>query len=461
MSQRSRFVAQSADTSDKRNGKPPVQGNKTNALIISPRAEEDNGLANTSEAGAPSREHFRGSFTTIEDRHEEESFPVGPSRLDPEAKVIIFGPATTMKDALELVKKHWDMVSNIIRRRNGGRRGWLAVMVGELARSESRSDTSNDVTTFGWAKTTEEALELVKKHWNSISESILKRNGGRRQPSALMVREQTLSEAREIFNKYYLEEGGTLASHMKRLRDAADYEILAAAEPVAEPAARRAFLPPNTSSAIKMSDNQESGLDPSPLGEIWRFKEVEINKAIDTITKYEGRNGAYIKSAHGSGKSASLLVHVLDRINEIDHANIRVIYVVAETIESEFIMDYIKKEQADDDMLIVCTHQKFIRDYLKSPLAFDKSIIMSDVPLRPSSSAVVFSSILLELLDKDTRTGYIFLAAHSSEVAIRTFQKACSDNFPVIEVPDTNPVVPVTSLGDGGQPESVAADLIS
>lgn len=209
-----------------------------------------------------------------------------------------------------------------------------------------------------------------------------------------------------------------------------------------------------------MGDNQESGLDPSHLGEVWRFKESEINKAIDTITKFEGRNGAYVKSAHGSGKSTSLLVHVLGMIEEID-ANIKVVYVVAETINRDFVLDYLRKNQIEVDILTVCTHQGFIGSYQRDPHAFDDSIIMSDVPLRPSSMAVVVSSILLELLEKDTRTGYIFLAAHLSDVVMKTFEKACSDKFPVIEVPDKNPDVPVTSLGDHRLPERVAADLIT
>ncbi|ETS73228.1 hypothetical protein PFICI_14833 [Pestalotiopsis fici W106-1] len=178
----------------------------------------------------------------------------------------------------------------------------------------------------------------------------------------------------------------------------------------------------------KMSANHQDGPSLS-LNNAWRAKVEEIDEALLKLSTNTD-HAAYIHAAHGAGKSTSLLVHAAGVIKTANpHA--RIIYILNSTIECSVSTQYIRENPSDvlnpfEDVeldptcyapkfLAVFTYGKFLEKLIQGNALDDRPIVfVADIPLRRTSEAEAFFSVLLEQMKRRAFTSYLFLSAYRS-----------------------------------------------
>lgn len=189
----------------------------------------------------------------------------------------------------------------------------------------------------------------------------------------------------------------------------------------------------------------------------WRVKKQEVDNALVRMMATD-RSAAYIQAAHGTGKSTTLLLYALGKMQELME-DVKVIYVAETELELSMAaqrlcelnstIDVCRDTCDSKNYLTLCTYYQFIEDFKAKRVPYHHShptVIICDVQLRPSTHAVVFSSILLKIIEDGNIKGCIFLAAHLSAVTVETFEKVCKD-FVVIQMPDNSPEIKVICVG--------------
>ncbi|OTA70846.1 hypothetical protein K449DRAFT_428422 [Hypoxylon sp. EC38] len=218
-----------------------------------------------------------------------------------------------------------------------------------------------------------------------------------------------------------------------------------------------------------------------PRERAWEAKLEDIDAFIKGSQACEQSRVAYLQSAHASGKSTTLLVHIMKEFQKYSQGSIQdipcLIYVLPRDAELTFVVDYLT-EMADDLLELIssqdfdkpeipftiCTYEGFISNVHMIPKFSMSTTVIADVELRASVAGEIFFGQLKELIQKkDTPIGKVLLMSpHCSKRTIEAFEKAVGKVQDII-VPDINPELNVQHLlGDGDIRPSIvrAVDLV-
>ena len=214
-------------------------------------------------------------------------------------------------------------------------------------------------------------------------------------------------------------------------------------------------------------------MEPVDPRSAWSIKQDEVDKFLNDAFSANPREstGAYIVAPHASGKSTSLLVHVV--VTAVKAGAGPIFYALPYYPEANALLHHLEDikwprrcgvktilwDNVDQEVkafpkeaLVLATYAKF--PWNKVP---KKCVIMADVEIFCTFDGELFFSRLFHRLgQKDHAVTALCLDTRLSSRTIAGFHKRVPDcNMTVIEVPDNNPDIPTTVLDRDRFPDFV------
>ncbi|KAI4864217.1 hypothetical protein F4820DRAFT_470840 [Hypoxylon rubiginosum] len=171
----------------------------------------------------------------------------------------------------------------------------------------------------------------------------------------------------------------------------------------------------------------------------------------------------YLQSAHASGKSTSMLLWIMQLINQTVEKKTypSFIYVLPNETEVKFVCDFLAQDPLQDgifettgmsfeDRYVITTYERFLRlqeGMLQKGEHWPKRVtIMADVELRASVAGEIFFGKLAELVRKNKpAVNLLLVSPHRSLRTLRAFQEIVGTVCEIV-VPDANPQLRVKTI---------------
>ncbi|OTA78083.1 hypothetical protein M434DRAFT_18246 [Hypoxylon sp. CO27-5] len=206
----------------------------------------------------------------------------------------------------------------------------------------------------------------------------------------------------------------------------------------------------------------------------WEAKLEDIDGFVKRSLTREPLQVVYLRSAHASGKSTTLLVHIMRAFRKASQGGIpqnipRLIYVLPRHAELTFVVDYLT-EMADDLLVLIsfedfdrpefpfaiCTYEEFISNIHTIPNLAVTTTIMADVELRASVAGEIFFGQLKELIQgEDTPIHNVLLMSpHCSKRTTQAFENVVGRVQDIV-VPDINPEPDIRYLSTDNQRDRI------
>ncbi|RYP53036.1 hypothetical protein DL769_010580 [Monosporascus sp. CRB-8-3] len=209
-----------------------------------------------------------------------------------------------------------------------------------------------------------------------------------------------------------------------------------------------------------------------PRTSAWMAKQKDIEDFMQAGRTSQKTRVAYLRSAHASGKSTTLLMHLLGMTTR-EQGGSRLIYVVPGKVEQKSVLqrilsndfregvavrvaEKVRANIAAGSPLVITTYEDFVGEVSEGVLAPRRVTIVVDVELRVTLAGELFFGILLELAGtKGLALTILLMAPHYSLVTLKEFGRVVGD-VQRIDVPDINPKLRIEHLSEAWAAEALA-----
>ncbi|KAI1477373.1 hypothetical protein F4774DRAFT_412087 [Daldinia eschscholtzii] len=182
----------------------------------------------------------------------------------------------------------------------------------------------------------------------------------------------------------------------------------------------------------------------------WKVKQREIEEFVKKGLKSTESTVAYLTSPHASGKSTTLISHIIKMILQYapDDPSPRFIYVLPREVEKnlarEYLEDVIFQMKQQDTLskdFCLSTYDEFFDVTSKPDWKWPKRVtIVADVELRSSVEGEIFFGLLAGMVHKKREPilSVLLMSPHRSQRTVTAFQKVI-DRVQDITVPEVIP----------------------
>ncbi|RYP67579.1 hypothetical protein DL770_008597 [Monosporascus sp. CRB-9-2] len=204
----------------------------------------------------------------------------------------------------------------------------------------------------------------------------------------------------------------------------------------------------------------------------WMAKQKDIEGFVQAARTSQQTRVAYLRSAHASGKSTTLLMHLLGMATGEQDGS-QLIYVVPGDLDQMSALQYILSEDFREGValrvaekvrknldsgspLVITTYGDFVRELSLGVAVPRRVTIVADVELRATLAGELFFGVLLELAGtSELALTILLMAPHYSHLTLKEFGRVVGD-VQRIDVPDINPKLRIEHLGEAWAAEALA-----
>ncbi|RYP15977.1 hypothetical protein DL767_010252 [Monosporascus sp. MG133] len=208
-----------------------------------------------------------------------------------------------------------------------------------------------------------------------------------------------------------------------------------------------------------------------PRTSAWMAKQKDIEDFVQAAGTSQQTRVAYLRSAHASGKSTTLLMHLLGMTTG-GQGGSQLIYVVPGDLDQMSVLQYIlskdfregvasgvaekvRKSIASGSPLVITTYEDFVGELSQGAAVPHRSTIVADVELRATLAGELFFGMLLELAGtSELALTILLMAPHYSLLTLKEFGRVVGD-VQRIDVPDINPKPRIEHLGEAWAAEAL------
>lgn len=210
------------------------------------------------------------------------------------------------------------------------------------------------------------------------------------------------------------------------------------------------------STHAKMSFRQ-----PHPQNLAWKAKQTVIDDFLRTSLANKKTSVAYLKAAHGTGKSTTLLKHVYEVAQSVSEKP-KITYVMSRAAETAALTKWLDEsvgpgvfQQVLDTPLTpnipftVTSYNTFVGSMPQNPIR-EGILLVVDVELTPSLwGELVFGMLLAPTQSEDPAVTILLMAPHLSKRTVTAFEKVVG-TMKIIDIQDPSPPLRVRYVQEDG-----------